>query len=238
MCGRFVVARTVSGALPELLASIPEWSAVEENFNVAPSTMVPLVHNEPDAATGHSHRVLDAVHWGFVASWKKSFTERPQPFNARIETVSTSGMFRSAFRYHRGIIPAVGYYEWAVGADGSKKPYFITTPARGIAMAAIFEDWIDSSVPAGSTGHARRSTTIITRDAVGPVRELHDRMPVMLAAEDYDTWMGDSLTSADEACALLIGSSEKVALNLEFWAVDAGVGNVRNNSAQLIEPAL
>jgi putative SOS response-associated peptidase YedK len=63
-------------------------------------------------------------------------------------------------------------------------------------------------------------------------------MPVMLAAEDYDTWMGDSLTSADEACALLIGSSEKVALNLEFWAVDAGVGNVRNNSAQLIEPAL
>jgi putative SOS response-associated peptidase YedK len=33
-------------------------------------------------------------------------------------------MFREAFRRHRCIIPASGYYEWIARADG-KQPYFI-----------------------------------------------------------------------------------------------------------------
>jgi putative SOS response-associated peptidase YedK len=237
MCGRFVVARTVSGSLPELLADLPEWAEVPESYNVAPTAEVPLVHNETDVATGEVRRVLDSAHWGFVASWKKSFSERPQPFNARVETIATNGMFRSAFQRHRGIIPAVGYYEWRILADGSKVPYFITTPGRGLAMAAIFEDWTDPSLAAGDPHRVRRSTTIITRDAIGPAAEIHDRMPIFLAPDDYEAWMGEGLHSAEEAAQLLRESSQRVASTLEMWPVSSRVGNVRNNDVGLIDPA-
>jgi len=236
MCGRFVIARTVSGALPELLVNLPEWAEVAESYNVAPTAEVPLIHNETDLATGEVHRVLDFAHWGFVAAWKKSFTERPQPFNARVESIATNGMFRSAFHRHRGIIPAMGYYEWRVLADGSKVPYFITTPERGLAMAAIFEDWTDASLPAVDPLHVRRSATIITRDAIGPAALVHDRMPVFLSSEDYDAWMGDQLGGPEEALALLASSSQHIATRLELWPVSPRVGNVRNNDVTLIAP--
>ncbi len=236
MCGRFVVARALSGALPELLRGLPEWSTVPDNFNVAPTVSVPLIHNDIDATTGEARRVLDSAHWGFVAAWKKSFTERPQPFNARIEGVATNGMFRSAFRHHRAIIPAVGYYEWRLLADGSKVPFFITSPFRGLAMAAIFEDWRDPLLPEGHPAALRRSATIITRDAIGPAANIHDRMPVMLAPKDYDRWLGESLGSAEEAVALLDESSSGIATTLELWPVSARVGNVRNNDATLMDP--
>lgn len=236
MCGRFVVARAVSGALLELLAELPEWNHVPENFNVAPTSQVPLIHNETDIATGETHRVLDTAHWGFVASWKKSFFERPQPFNARVETIASNGMFRSAFRRHRGIIPATGYYEWRVLADGSKVPYFITSPERGIAMAAIFEDWTDPLLAAGDPHRVRRSTTIITRDANGPAAEIHARMPIFLAPDDYNAWLGDSLSSATEAVELLLTSSSRIARTLDLWPVSVRVGNVRNNDIALMAP--
>jgi len=237
MCGRFVVARAVSGALPELLAELPEWNNVPENFNVAPTSTVPLIHNEIDVRSGEIHRVLDFAHWGFVAAWKKSFTQRPQPFNARVETIATNGMFRSAFQRHRAIIPAMGYYEWRVFADGSKEPYFITAPERGLAMAAIFEDWTDPTLSADEPGKVRRSVTIITRAAVGPAAAVHDRMPVFLGPEDYDFWMGNGLNSADEAVALLLTSSQSIAPTLEMWPVNSRVGNVRQNDPELIAPA-
>jgi putative SOS response-associated peptidase YedK len=236
MCGRFVVARAVGGSLPQLLAELPEWEEVVESFNVAPTAAIPLIHNETNAMTGATHRVLSAAHWGFVASWKKSFVERPQPFNARLETIATNGMFRSAFQRHRGIIPAMGYYEWRVLADGPKVPYFITAPVRGLAMAAIFEDWTDPDTAIGAPGKTRRSTTIITRDAIGPATMVHDRMPVLLRPEHYDSWLGDSLGSADEVVRLLLASSQYIAPTLALWPVSPRVGNVRHNDPTLIEP--
>ena len=228
MCGRYVVARTLSGQLPELLSQLPGWPADYENFNVAPTSNVPIVLESPDAVTGEIVRHAELTHWGFVAAWKKSFSERPQPINARIESVATNGMFRSAFRNRRCIVPASGYYEWHVGAEGIKQPYYIHAP-HGLAFAGIYEDW-------GPDAHTRRrSTTILTRGAVGPAMQLHDRLPVMLTPDAYALWLGEELSSADEAVALLMSASASVAASLEFYPVDRRVGNVRNNDSSLCE---
>jgi putative SOS response-associated peptidase YedK len=228
MCGRYVVARTLSGQLPELLLQLPGWPGDYENFNIAPTSDVPIVLESADTTTGEIVRHAELAHWGFVAAWKKSFSERPQPINARIESVATNGMFRSALRYRRCIVPASGYYEWQVGPDGLKQPYFIHAP-HGLAFAGIYEDW----GPDAAT--RRRSTTILTRGAVGPAARLHDRLPVMLTPDAYAPWLGDDLSSADEAVALLMSASTRVASTLEFYPVDRRVGNVRNNDSSLCE---
>ena len=228
MCGRYVVARTLSGQLPELLSQLPGWPIDFENFNVSPTTDVPIVLESADVTTGEIVRHAEFAHWGFVASWKKSFSERPQPINARIESVATNGMFRSAFRNRRCIVPASGYYEWHVAANGIKQPYFIHAPL-GLAFAGIYEDWGQDA----PTRH--RSTTILTRAAVGPAARLHDRLPVMLTPDDYALWLGDELSSADDAVALLMSASASVAASLDFYPVDRRVGNVRNNDSSLVQ---
>lgn len=229
MCGRYVVARTLSGTMPDLLAQLPGWPGAYENFNIAPTSAVPVILESPNPVTGEIVRHADLVQWGFVAAWKKTVTERPQPINARIETIATNGMFRSAFRHHRCIVPATGYYEWKVSADGTKQPFFISAPS-GLAFAGIFEDWT------GGGESAFRSMAIITREAVGPARVLHDRLPVMLTPDAYDDWLGSDLASAQHATDLVMLASARVAETLEFYPVDTRVGNVRNSGPDLITP--
>ena len=229
MCGRYVVARTLSGQLPELLANLPGWPSDYENFNVAPSTDVPIVNEAVNLATGELDRHAELVHWGFVASWKKSFDERPQPINARIETVATNGMFRSAFRHRRCIVPVTGYYEWKTEPDGTKQPFFIHA-TQGLALAGIYEDF------GSDTRTARRSMAILTRPAVGPAAPLHDRLPVMLTPAAYSRWLGEELAGPEEATTLLFAESDLVAQTLEFYPVDRRVGNVRNSGPELCAP--
>jgi putative SOS response-associated peptidase YedK len=59
----------------------------------------------------------------------------PATFNARAETVATTPMFRDAFKRHRCIVPASGYYEWLKRPDG-KQPYF--PPLHSIVILNFF----------------------------------------------------------------------------------------------------
>ncbi|MSW97114.1 MAG: SOS response-associated peptidase [Actinobacteria bacterium] len=237
MCGRYVVARTLSGALPDLLENLEGWNPDFENYNIPPTAQVPVVVEQPDATTGVVQRIVDWAHWGFVPAWKKSFAERPQPVNARIEGVATNGMFREAFRHRHCIVPASGYFEWSVNAAGEKQPYYIRgSGGRGLAMAGLFEDWIDPAVPEGEPGHVRRTTTIITRSALESIIPIHDRMPVLLGPETYDAWLTGDFASAAESLNFLETAAQATAQTFEAYAVGAAVGNVRNHGAQLIEP--
>jgi len=62
-------------------------------------------------------------------------------------------MFRDAFKRHRCIIPASGYYEWIKRADG-KQPYFISAKPDAVAdgqgadggilsFAGLWDRWRD-----------------------------------------------------------------------------------------------
>lgn len=231
MCGRYVVARTLSGEMPELLSHLPEWPHNFENFNIAPTARVPIVSELVDASTGDIAWHALMAQWGFVPGWKKSFDERPQPINARIESVSTNGMFRNAFRHGHCIVPASGYYEWHTGRDGIAQPFFIHAPA-GLAFAGIVETWHPDEHP------VRSSMAILTRPAVGPAAQLHDRLPVMLTPDGYEAWLSHNDLSATEYIDFLMAESEIVAANLDFHPVDRRVGNVRNSGPDLCAPVV
>jgi putative SOS response-associated peptidase YedK len=225
MCGRYVVTKAVNDLLPDLLGG---FAPLPDDYNVAPTALVPVVRAR------HGERALPEVHWGFLPGFAKTATAKPQPINARIETVATSGMFRRAFASARCIVPALGYYEWVQTPQG-KQPHFIFEPDAAIAMAGIVSAWADPSFARDDPDRWRLSMAIITRDAHVAPGEVHDRMPACLTPDAYERWLDES-TPADAALRLLDAESDDVAHVLDHYEVSRDANSVRNNGPQLIVP--
>jgi putative SOS response-associated peptidase YedK len=227
MCGRFVVARATSDLLPSLLEGFPE---LADNYNTAPTDPIAAVRERG------GDRELATPRWGFVPGWYPDLKKRPQPINARIETVATSGMFRKAFASGRCIIPAQGYYEWVVTEHG-KQPHYIFEPDAALAMAGIVTAWRDRAKADDDPDRWVLSTAIITRDSHVAPGEVHDRMPACLTPDAFDAWLDADLVP-DDALALLDAESLEVAHSLTHYEVSKDANSVRNNGPQLIEPLL
>jgi putative SOS response-associated peptidase YedK len=222
MCGRYVVTKTVTDLLPDLLGG---WE-LPDDYNVAPTDSVPVVRER------HGERALVPASWGFRASWMGDRQKRP--INARMETVSTTGMWRKAFAQSRCIVPALGYYEWTVTETG-KQPHFIHEPDHALAMAGVIGAWPDPTKAEDDPDRWQLSMAVITRDAHVSPGEVHDRMPACLTPDAYDDWLGSHL-SPDELLALLDESSVGVAAQLTHYEVGRAVNSVKNDGPQLIEP--
>jgi len=225
MCGRYVIARATSELLPDLLDGL---GPLPDDFNVAPTTVVPVVRER------HGARELAGVRWGLVPPWYPDLKKRPQPINARIETVATSGMFRRPFAQARCIVPAQGYYEWVVTETG-KQPHFVHHPGGALAMAAVGSAWADPTKEQDDPDRWVLSMAIVTRDAHVAPGEVHDRMPALLAPDSYDDWLGDHLGTA-ELLSLLDRDSHALAHDLAHHEVSRAANSVRNNGPELVEP--
>jgi putative SOS response-associated peptidase YedK len=75
------------------------------------------------------------------------------------------------------------------------------------------------------------SATIITTDAVGPLAEIHDRMPLSIGAADVDRWL-DPDAPADIGLLRGHGDLDRIAIR----EVSTLVNNARNNGPELIAP--
>jgi putative SOS response-associated peptidase YedK len=122
--------------------------------------------------------------------------------NLRAETV-----LQKFWTSGRCLVPASGFYEWQA-RGGRKQPYyFFPAEASLFGFAAIWE---------------RNAFSLITTDAEGAVRAVHDRMPVIVAKEHYAKWL----------------ASEDIPpyTNLRCHPVGMAVNQAANDSAKLIEP--
>lgn len=63
--------------------------------------------------------------------------------------------------------------------------------------------------------------------------ELHNRMPVILAPNDWLKWLGEEPATGEELLALLKPAPDEV---MKIWRVDKRVGNVSNKGAKLVLP--
>ena len=134
-------------------------------------------------------------------------------------------MFRGALAARRCLVPADAFYEWKTLADG-KQPYAIARQdGTPIAFAGLWEGW------RGPDGEIIRSFVILTTSANAPMRELHERLPVILEPGDWPAWLGE--TDGDPA-TLLHASADDV---LRFWPVGRAVNSVKNNGADLLAVA-
>ena len=210
MCGRFYLDVKTNRPLESFDIQAPE-SAVFQNYNVTPASAIPIVI-ESDKG-----RMLDAAVWGLLPKWARAKNMKPM-INARAETADTKPYFRSAFKYHRCLIPASGFYEWKRESD-KKTPYAITIANHEImAFAGLFEVDDDNN----------HSCAILTTGANKQMEAVHHRMPVILKSTNYEAW----LMEGDKG--LLTPFDDK----LSIWPVSQRVNSPGNNDPDLIQPEI
>lgn len=222
MCGRFTLY-----APPEEVASffgLPEAPILVSRFNIAPTQPVGLVR-----LRRQQEREWALTHWGLIPSWSKDPSIGARMINARSETVAEKPSFRAAFKRRRCLVPASGFYEWQ--KQGKKKqPYYITAKDGGLlAIAGLWEYW------EGADGSALESCTLLTTDANDLMAPLHNRMPVFIAPEDFDEWLGDGKDESrrylDSLNHLLRPAAETL---LTAYPVSSYVSNARNEGEACI----
>ncbi len=219
MCGRYSLATPDPSQL-RARWPIGERLEVRRRYNVAPGDDVLAVVRPRDAEPQGA-----LLRWGLVPFWASSPGEvAAKTINARAETVAERPAYRDAFARKRCLIVADGYYEWSAGT-----PHWITREdGAPFAFAGLWASWR----PRGQDDvEPLRSCAIVTTAAAGPVRELHDRMPVILDAAEEPAWL-DPSTPAEELHALLAPDGPR----LQTRPVSRNVNDARHDAPDCLDP--
>ncbi len=175
MCGRFAQAKLDWLSYFELFGDI-ELPDIPVSFNVKPTQDIAMAY------LNDGEMVTSPARWWFVPHWHKGSVKdwKATTFNAKIETAYEKPTFRTAWRHNRCVIPATGYYEW-IGLKGKKQPHYITI---GQNVPVFFFAGLYSTL-----GDGIQTATIMTKDAAPEIAELHYRMPVILLADQIESWL-------------------------------------------------
>jgi putative SOS response-associated peptidase YedK len=248
MCGRFTLRSPATVLIEHFDLDVRgdhQLPLFEPRYNIAPTQEVIVVRTDPEG----SRRFACAMRWGLIPSWSKDAkgSSGPPTINARAETLIEKPMFRSAVRKRRCLIPADGFYEWQNTSDNrksKKQPFFIRPPdGRPIAFAGLWETWKQAPSAAGTSSAQTdnseahppltiESCTIVTTTANNTLKELHDRMPVVLAPADYAEWLDPKIEDPAALVHLLApcGDEELIA-----EPIGTCVNRVANDDPRCIE---
>ena len=218
MCGRFTLTTEIDPeSLAELFQAAPALRVLRRRFNIAPTQPAPAV-----LAHG-GRRVLTSLHWGLIPHWSR--TPR-RLINARAETVTNTPAFKEPFRQRRCLIPSDGFFEWAISGD-RKQPYWLHRADLGVfAFAGLYDRWRTPK------GELMDTFTIITTTPNRVVKQVHNRMPVILDQEAYDQWLSPT-TSPDALRGLLRPASDDLLVGTP---VSSLVNDPAHDTDECIQP--
>ena len=225
MCGRFRLGKGRE-ALKKFFGAYNdiEW---EPRYNLAPTQDIPVVRQDPH----EPKRLLSLMRWGLIPNWSKDTSTAARMINARSESVADLPAFREPLRSHRCLIPADGFYEWKKSGK-AREPYCFSLPDNDIfAFAGLWDRWRSPE------GRVVETCSILTTSANDLVRDIHDRMPVILSPDAYDLWLDPGFVKRDGILELL---QPCPAASMKKFAVSSRVNDVSNDDAECalpVEPA-
>jgi putative SOS response-associated peptidase YedK len=234
MCGRYASTRNPATLAVDFDAiDATEDAAPGADYNVAPTKPVlSVVTRHPRDAEGvadpdRTVRSIRVMRWGLVPHWAKDPGIGSRLINARAESVAGKPAFRDAAARRRCLLPADGWYEWQ-RLGGHRQPFFITSAdGSGLALAGLWSTWRGADAAAPLV-----TCAVLTTEAVGPLAEIHDRMPLLLAAQAWSAWLDPD---SHDPSALLTPPSAQLVAALELRPVSTAVNNVRHEGPQLVE---
>jgi putative SOS response-associated peptidase YedK len=226
VCGRFTLsspAETIAGFFG--LADVGEVPELAPRYNIAPTQTV-LAARAVERASGGPQRVIEKRRWGLVPHFAKEIAGPPL-FNARAETLAERPAFRVAFRRHRCLVAADGFYEWQK-VSGRRQPFYQRREdGAPFAMAGLYATWEPEE------GDPVASCTIVTTEPNRLLAPLHDRMPVILPPEHWDAWLDPDGHDVAALGALLVPADDAGWVS---YAVDTRVNRSTHDEPGNVEP--
>ena len=225
MCGRFVQYQGMSDYLEALAPDRIVVSGYDNQpisrYNVALGTRVSILHGVDEGLR------IDSAHWGWAPFGAKG--KRPDPINAREETVTTGKFFKQLWPKGRALVMADGWYEWVkYPVDPKKKqPYFIRLKSQApMFFAALAE------VHPGLEPHEGDGFVIITAASDQGMVDTHDRRPVALTPDHAREWLQQSL-ERKRAEELALECCQPTG-EFQWYPVGKAVGNVTDQGPRSI----
>ncbi len=222
MCGRYRLSRRKQVLAEHFGADYVdgEW---EPRYNVAPTQQVPVVRQDAKDPVRH----ISPMRWGLIPFWATDASVGAQMINARSETVAVKAAFREPIEKRRCLVPADSFYEWQ-RAGKRKQPFcFEVGDAELFAFAGLWDRW---RAPDGSLVE---SCTILTTTPNQLLADIHDRMPVILAPDDYDLWLDPGMRDAATAVDML---KPYDAALMRRHPISARVNSVANDDPECATP--
>lgn len=171
MCGRYQFSTAEHKELQQIVCNARQHSGQggkELLFplagDISPATIVPVL------IAGQGKVIAEFQRWGLHSP------RGGLVINARAETVCDKPMFRRSIVAQRCVIPASGYYEW----DAGKHKCLFRRAGSALYMAGIYDN---------EEGENR--FVVLTTAPNDTVRDIHDRMPLILTHEQVRPWLTD-----------------------------------------------
>ncbi len=174
MCGRYNFTVEESDEVREILEKLNAklHGAQARTGEVFPTNQVPILIEEERKA----EPALSI--WGFP-----KFDQKGVIINARAETAFEKKTFRDSLLNRRCIIPSTGFYEW----DSEKQKFvFRLEGTNALYMAGVYSYYKDEM-----------RFVILTTDANESMKEIHNRMPLVIPRNEIDTWILDNSATND-----------------------------------------
>lgn len=171
MCGRYQFSTQKYQAFRQIVQSaqrhagqVQATGTAEFTGDVAPAQQAPVLIAEGDRVTAVFQR------WG-IPGWQGGLV-----INARAETVCEKTMFRRSMVGRRCVIPATGYYEW----DAARHKYLFQRPESPLYLAGVYDNV-----------EGQDCFVVLTTAPNDSVRDIHDRMPLILSHDQVRPWLTD-----------------------------------------------
>jgi putative SOS response-associated peptidase YedK len=189
MCGRISLPGTK--VIVKELGLKYEEEAIPANVNIPPGLKVPLITNtRPENLQYFTWSLIP----DFSVSGKPDF--KVSTFNATIERLEDSKMWKPLLGKRHCVVITSGFYEWQYEDPIKKKkskPHLIRAKnSKFTYLAGLWSVWTDNE-----TGEMIPSCTIITLPANSLMARIHNtksRMPAFLTQETAKIWLDQSLS--------------------------------------------
>jgi len=151
---------------------------VTASADFLPTETVPVVRLNPET----HQRELVQLRWGLIPSWAKHPSISSRLIYARAETVATKRSFQDAFRQRRCLV--------VVDSFRLGRRTIQMNDGRPFGMGGLWERWQgDQEI---------ESCAVITTTTNELVEPFNERMPVIIAEEDYAHWLDPEFFDAEE----------------------------------------
>lgn len=172
MCGRFTLSTSQEILEDRFRSQFQEDALYKPRYNAAPSQLLPVIFNtEPGC--------IEMARWGIMPVWWK---RKDGLINIRAETLIEKHTFKKDLENRRCLVLADGFYEWQK-TEKIKQPYrFTRKDKEPFAFAGIWQSNIIE-------GEKVDTFSIITTTPNKVTEPIHNRMPVILAAQEEMKWL-------------------------------------------------